>query len=55
MLAEVNMTMPLYLAIPKSVFDTIFDTAVQRALRDNGIKLLIVNLETETVTQWIEQ
>jgi hypothetical protein len=53
-LAELNMTIPLYLAIPKTVYDTVFDMSVRRAMSDNNIKLVIVDLEAEVITQWIE-
>lgn len=32
----------------------IFDAVVQRAIRDHHVKLLVVNIETETITRWIE-
>ena len=54
MLAEVSMSVSLYLAIPDAIHETVFDSTVRRAIGDNEIKLVIVNLETETVTQWIE-
>lgn len=53
-LAEINMTVPLYLALPVEDYVTILDTTARRAIRDNRIKLLIVNLESERVVEWIE-
>jgi hypothetical protein len=53
-LAELNVTAPLYLAVPFDVYETIFDSTARRAVSDNKIKLLIVNLDTETIVQWIE-
>ena len=53
-LAELQDTTLLYLAVPESVYQTVFDVAVRRAISDNQIKMVIVNLETETITQWIE-
>jgi hypothetical protein len=53
-LAEINMNVPLYLALPIEVYVTIFDTTARRAVRDNMIKLLIVNLELERIVEWIE-
>jgi hypothetical protein len=53
-LAEVEENAPLYLAIPETAYNNIFDSTIQRAIRDNGIKLMIVNLETELIVQWIE-
>lgn len=53
-LAELNIEGPLYLAIPSDVYEAIFDSTARRAVSDNEIKLLIVNLESETIEQWIE-
>lgn len=53
-LAERGFGVPIYLAIPELVFETVFDSTVHRAIRDNRIKLLVVNLESETVVRWIE-
>jgi hypothetical protein len=49
-----NMAIPLYLAVPEIIYNTIFDSTVRDAISDNNIKMIIVNLETETITQWIE-
>ncbi len=54
MLAELNITTTLYLALPEEVYHQLFDATVQRAVRDNHVKLVIVNLDTETVSQWKE-
>ncbi len=54
MLAELRIEMPLYLAIPEETYNNEFDMVVHRAITDSKIKLLIVNLESERVTQWIE-
>ncbi len=53
-LASIEMNIPLYLAIPSDVYDSVFDSTARRAVSDNKIKLLIVNLETEAIIQWIE-
>ncbi len=54
MLAELDIATPLYLALPGEVYNQLFDSTVQRAVRDNHVKLVIVNLDTETVSQWRE-
>jgi hypothetical protein len=54
MLAELGITTPLYLALPEEVYNQLFDSTVQRAVRDNHVKLVIVDLDTETVSQWKE-
>ncbi len=54
MLAERRADMPLYLAIPDDAYRDIFDSTVQRAISDNQIKMVIVNLAAETITEWKE-
>ena len=53
-LAELRNPAPLYLALPEAVYINLIDPTVARAIFDNRIKLVIVNLETETVIEWIE-
>lgn len=53
-LAEIGLDVPLYLALPLEVYAIIFDSTARRAIRDNKIKLLIVNLELERIAEWIE-
>lgn len=54
LLAQEEIRSPLYLAIPDEVYEDVFDSTVRRAMSDNQVKLVIVNLETETITQWRE-
>ena len=54
LLAQEEIRLPLYLAIPQEVYEDVFDATVQRAISDNQVKLVIVNLETETIIQWRE-
>ncbi len=53
-LAELNIQSPLYLAVPEDVFTETFDPTALRAVKDNHIKLITVNLETEAITRWME-
>jgi hypothetical protein len=53
MLANVGLDIPLYLAVPDDIYGQIFDTVVIKAITDNQIKIVVVNLVTETVTRWI--
>jgi XisH protein len=53
-LAERNVPISLYLAVSVEVLDEIFDRSARRAVSDNQIKMVAVNLETETIEQWIE-
>lgn len=54
LLSELQLNIPLYLAIPELVYHTIFDSTLRHVVSDNQIKLLIVNLEDERIIQWIE-
>ncbi|MBI1279188.1 MAG: hypothetical protein GC179_13765 [Anaerolineaceae bacterium] len=54
LLDQEEINLPLYLAVPLDAYSDIFDSTVQRALDSNKIKLVIVNLETETIAQWRE-
>ena len=54
MLAYREIDIPLYLAIPDDVDRDIFDVVVQRAVSDSKIRLVIVNLATETIVEWRE-
>lgn len=53
LLAERDIDTPLYLALPQSAYDEIFDVTVQRAIRDNRINMVIVHLDTEVIVRWI--
>jgi hypothetical protein len=53
-LDEIGDTTTLYLVVPQTVYETIFDTAVRRAISDNRIKVLVINIDTERIVQWIE-
>jgi hypothetical protein len=49
-----NIAIPLYLVIPKFTYELYFDAVVQLAIRENRIKLLVIDMDTESVHQWIE-
>lgn len=53
-LLERGESIPLHLAIPQHIYEVVFEEVVQRAIRDHHIKLMIVNIETEEIVQWIE-
>jgi XisH protein len=53
-LNQENVSFPLYLTIPKIIFDVVFDSTIMRAVSDNRIKLVIINLDIKEVVQWIE-
>jgi hypothetical protein len=54
LLARQAISIPFYLAVPQTAYETIFSALVHETIRENRIKLIIVDLETETVQQWIE-
>ncbi|MCU0514999.1 MAG: hypothetical protein MUE40_20785 [Anaerolineae bacterium] len=52
-LKSLQPSMPLYLAIPHSVYDILLQNEVIRAtLEEIRLKLVIVNLEKEEVALW---
>jgi hypothetical protein len=53
-LAQQNLHFPLYLAVPESVYHNVFDPIVHQAILDNRMKIVVVNIDTETIVQWIE-
>ena len=53
-LAELKDETPLYLAVPEHAYIGIFEQTALRAVRDNRVKMVIVNVVTETITRWIE-
>ncbi len=53
MLKQIGSSIPLYLSVPEDVFATIFDTSVITAIQDNQIKVVVIDLDSEVITQWI--
>ncbi len=47
------ITTPLYLAIPKTVYEEHFHHVIRKAIQDNNIKMVVVDTETEEVVEWI--
>ena len=46
----------LYLAIRKTIYDTVFQTGVGKlAMRSNKLRLIVFDSDTEEITQWISQ
>ena len=47
--------LPLYLAIPSSVYDRLFrKSVVQNVIMDNQIKLLVIDVDLEEIIQWVD-
>jgi hypothetical protein len=49
-----SITTPLYLAIPEDIYKDNFHHIIRKAIQGNGIKVVIVNVETEEIIEWIE-
>ncbi len=53
-LDEREFNVPLYLVVPEEIYNAVFDSTVHRAIGDNRIRLLVVNIETEVIVQWMD-
>ena len=54
MLNELKNSTPLYLAIPLTAYNDLFDSVIQRAVNDVKIKIIVVDIEREEIAQWKE-
>ncbi len=54
LLRQKRLAMPIYLAVPEKIYNISFDETVHLTLNESKIKLLVVNVDTETIVQWIE-
>lgn len=50
---DLEQEIPLFLAVPADAYAEIFDAIVQRVVRFAKIKLVIVDVAKEEITQWI--
>lgn len=53
-LERVGDETPLYLIIPDHIYKTEFDATIQAAITKYAVRIIVVNLEKEEITQWIE-
>jgi hypothetical protein len=53
MLVELGARFPLYLTVPNHIYETAFDSIVERAISNSQINLIVVDIETEAVVRWI--
>ena len=53
MLELTGNSIPLYLSVPEDIFATLFDASITKAFEDNQIKLIVIDLASEVITQWI--
>lgn len=54
LLAKQTINVPLYLAVPKLIYEATFNAVFRKALHDSGIMMIVVDLVTETIVQWIK-
>lgn len=54
LLDKLSVITAIYLVIPSSIYDTVFEEVARSLIQRHRIKLLIVNLEMEAIDQWIE-
>jgi hypothetical protein len=53
MIVELDLPDVLYLAVPEPIYEAVFDQSVMRVIKESKIRLVIVNIDMETVVQWI--
>lgn len=54
MILERGLPHSLFLAVPETIFTTTFDPAVMQVMKSSQIKVVVVDLEQEIVTRWME-
>ena len=54
MLETIGLDLPLFLAVPDDIYSQIFDTSVLKAITTSQIKIVVIDLVTETITRWID-
>jgi XisH protein len=54
MLRQLTVTSPLFLAIPETIYDTVFDKIVRQVCLQQQVKIIVVDLEKESITQWLK-
>lgn len=52
-LAQNQLDIPLFLAVPLSTYQLAFTSSVKRTMEDNQIQLIIIDLESEEIAAWI--
>ena len=54
LLDKLSVTTAIYLAIPGTIYDTVFEEVARSLIQRHHIKLIIVNLGIEAIEQWID-
>lgn len=53
MIDEIGLPDAIYLAVPEHIYEKVFDSAVTRVVSESKIKMIIVDIVTEAIVQWI--
>lgn len=48
-----QVNIPVYLAIPHTIYDMIADDVIDQLIEKHHIKLLLVNMDSQQVVKWI--
>jgi hypothetical protein len=54
LLKQKNIQADLYLAVPITAYESVFKRMGRAAVSENRIKMIVVDLEGEVITQWLE-
>ncbi len=52
-LKRLQISTPLFLTMPLSIYDTIVDEVLSQVLHEYAIKVLVVDMQTEEIVRWI--
>jgi len=53
MIRALDQSIEIYLSIPSSIFNEVFDDIVLHVIEESRINVVVINLETETIVKWI--
>lgn len=48
-----NSEATLYLAVPENAYREVFDEILEKSFIDNGVRIILIDLENEVVKAWI--
>lgn len=52
-LNELELAYTLYLSVPLSIFEQVFESAVMQVVNESRINIVVIDLNNEEITQWI--
>ncbi|MBI5667494.1 MAG: hypothetical protein HZC41_05755 [Chloroflexi bacterium] len=53
MIQELELPFSLYLAVPETIFELVFDQPIMRVIQESDIRIVVINLGREEVVKWI--